>query len=86
MENNLKLKIFLKTSKDVKNFCFETAALPRIISVKVSHGDYVVDGKSILGVFSLNLSEYVTATFTCETKFDTNKIKKAFNPWIVEIL
>lgn len=85
MKNFFEIKVVLKTSKDVKDFCFTTADLPRTLSVKAAHGDFIVDGRSILGMLSLNLSEPITIVFESSISFDTDKIQKMFYPWIVEI-
>lgn len=84
MENTLEFNVFLSTSQDVKDFCFAASAMPRNTLVKALHGDYIVDGRSILGVFSLNLSEPITAVFESENEIDKEKIMKAFNPWIIK--
>lgn len=84
MENKLEIKVSLNTSQDVKDFCFAASAMPRNISVKALHGDYIVDGRSILGVFSLNLSEPITAVFESVNEIDKEKIMKVFDLWIVK--
>lgn len=84
MKNFFEIKVVLKTSRDVKDFCFTTVELPRAVSVKAAHEDFVVDGRSILGMFSLNLSEPITIRFESSARFDTDKIQRMFNPWIVE--
>lgn len=84
MKNFFEIKVVLRTSKDVKDFCFTTVELPRTVSVKAAHEDFIVDGRSILGMFSLNLSEPITIRFESSANFDTNKIQKMFNPWILE--
>lgn len=50
-------KIKLKSISDVKNFATVANELP--CDVNVSSGMYIVDGKSILGLFSLDLSKDV---------------------------
>lgn len=48
----------LKTIEDVKTFVKTALSLP--CEVLVSEGQCRVDGKSIMGIFSLNLSNPVT--------------------------
>lgn len=50
-------KILLTTIKDVQNFSECCSALPKNVSVTALHGKYIVDGKSMLGIMSLNLSD-----------------------------
>lgn len=76
-------EILLKTPQDVKNFCYAMSDFPRGISIKVNHGSYTVDGRSILGMFSLNLSEPVSVVFEGSESLDPDKITKAISPWEV---
>ena len=62
-------RIMLQTPQDVKNFCYSVSSLPRNVSVKVKHDTYVVDGKSILGMFSLDLSNPVLSIPNTSTHF-----------------
>ena len=52
------MKIELKTIQDVKSFV-EISSKYYDIDIVVKQGRYKVDGKSILGIFSLNLLEPV---------------------------
>lgn len=53
-----KFNVNLPTIKDVKDFVNLVNEFPN--EVKVSSGNYIVDGKSILGLLSLDLSKSVT--------------------------
>ena len=76
-------RIMLQTPQDVKNFCYSVSSLPRNVSVKVKHDTYVVDGKSILGMFSLDLSQPVDIIFDSKDLLDPDKVNKAIYPWEV---
>lgn len=76
-------EVLLKTPQDVKSFCYAMSAFPRCVSIKVNHGSYTVDGRSILGMFSLNLSEPVSVVFEGSESLDSDKITKAISPWEV---
>lgn len=76
-------RIFLKTPQDVKDFCYAMSKFPRNVSVKVQHDTYVVDGKSILGMFSLDLSQPVDIIFDSKDLLDPDKVNKAIYPWEV---
>ena len=52
--------ISLRTIDDVKNFVNAVAAMPE--DFDVSSGRHTVDGKSIMGLFSLDLSAPLTLT------------------------
>lgn len=82
--NVIERRIYLKTPQDVKDFCYAASALPRTVSVKVTHNEYIVDGKSILGMFSLNLSQPVTVQFVGNKDLNYGDIKSLFNAWIAE--
>lgn len=68
-------KIFLKTINDVndfvntvKNFSFD---------IDLLSGRYVVDAKSIMGIFSLDLSKPINVEIHCDSCDDLlTKIKK----------
>lgn len=76
-------RIMLQTPQDVKNFCYSVSSLPRNVSVKVKHDTYVVDGKSILGMFSLNLSDPVTVVIESKDLLNSDEVDKIFYPWEV---
>ena len=73
------LKIKLSTTNDVKEFVNVAMRCPYLIDVK--RGRYIVDGKSIMGLFSLNLSE--TLTVMIPMTANKNYIKNAFKKWEV---
>ncbi len=83
MSNTITKKILLKTPQDVKNFCYAANSFPRNVSVKVKAEAYTVDGKSILGMFSLNLSEPVNVVFESEKSLDLDMISKSVYSWEV---
>lgn len=47
-------KISIDTVEKVKRFVAETSKL--ICDIDISHGRYTIDGKSIMGLFSLDLT------------------------------
>ena len=86
MENIIIKKIFLRTPQDVKMFCNLMNTVPRNSSVIVEHNEYTVSGRSILGMFSLNLSEPVTLKVNIpdtETDFDEKAFLESLNEWSV---
>lgn len=74
----MKLRIKLNTIEDVKKFCDKTNELSCDIYAKQSR--YVVNAKSVMGVFSLNLLE----GFTVEIE-DINEEIQAFIQDIAEL-
>ncbi len=56
--------ISLKSIDDVKNFVSEVNKVP--YSVDLSSGRYIVDAKSIMGIFSLDLSHPIKVEIHCE--------------------
>lgn len=54
-------KVKLNTMDDIKNFVYLLNEFEN--DVDVSSAQYVVDGKSILGVFSLDLDKALTVRF-----------------------
>jgi len=74
----MKLKIKLNTIEDVKKFCDITNELGYDIYAK--QGRYVVNAKSVMGVFSLNLLEGFTVVIE-----DINEEIQAFIQDITEL-
>ena len=77
-------RIMLQTRQDLKNFCYSVSSVPRNVSVKVKHDTYVVDGKSILGMFSLDLSNPVDVIFESVDWVNPEVINRAISRWEVE--
>lgn len=86
MEDIIIKKIFLRTPQDVKTFCNLMNTTPRNATVVVEHNEFTVSGRSILGMFSLNLSEPVTLRVNIpdtETDFDEKAFIEALSKWSV---
>ena len=73
------MRIKLPTANDVKEFVNAAMLCPYQIDVKC--GRYIVDGKSIMGLFSLNLSEPLSVMIPMTA--NKNYIKNAFKKWEV---
>ena len=73
------MRIKLPTANDVKEFVNAAMLCPYQIDVK--RGRYIVDGKSIMGLFSLNLSEPLSVMIPMTA--NKNYIKNAFKKWEV---
>ena len=65
------MKIELKTIQDAKDFV-EISSKYHDDDIIVKRGRYRVDGKSILGIFSLNLLEPVSVII--DSAYDNSKI------------
>ena len=86
MENIIIKKIFLHTPQDVKTFCNLMNTTPRNATVVVEHNEFTVSGRSILGMFSLNLSEPVTLKINIpdtKTDFDEKSFLESLKEWSV---
>ena len=68
---------------DVSNFVSAASCCPKEIEIIASHGKYDVDARSIMGMFSLNLSEPITITMSGDTNL-INTYSKVFDKWSVE--
>ena len=68
---------------DVSNFVATASSCPKEIDIIASHGKYDVDARSIMGMFSLNLSEPITITMSGVTTL-INTYSKVFDKWSVE--
>ena len=68
---------------DVSNFVAAASCCPKEIEIIASHGKYDVDARSIMGMFSLNLSEPITINMSGDTNL-INTYSKVFDKWSVE--
>lgn len=76
------MKIKLNTINDVKNFV-EVCEKYKGCSIDVKQGRWVVDGKSILGIFSLNLTEILTVAVDYKNKESQKIFYKDIKKWKV---
>lgn len=74
MSINTKIEICLNTIDKVKNFV--SKALKFVSEIDVVSGKYVVNGKSMIGVFSLNLLEPVYVVIHSSAEEEINKFVK----------
>ena len=75
---NMITRININNIEAVKGFCKACNNLD--CEVTVTSGRYSVDGKSIMGIFSLDLSENLLVEFTREL---TNTEYEVFRQWEV---
>ena len=78
----MKKKILLKSIDDVK--CFVNEVSKADFDVDLSSGRYVVDAKSIMGIFSLDLTNAITMDIHCNDKSKTDSFVKSVEKFIVE--
>ena len=78
-------QLLFVTPQDVKDFWAITNTLPRNVDVSVCHGKYEASGKSMLGIFGLDLSEPVTMklSFPDTVVFDSKKFLDSVERWCV---
>ena len=74
------VKIFLGTIERVKDFVNAVTRLD--CDVDIVSGRYVIDAKSIMGIFSLDLSKPITLNIHAENNLD--EILSIIKPFIVE--
>lgn len=80
--NNMKKKVNLSSVALVKQFVQASCNAP--FEVEVTSDRYVVDGKSIMGVLSLNLSNPVTVGFESDDDAAVEKFLSAIKPFETE--
>ena len=73
------VKIRLSTISDVRDFVNIVAAYDG--EVDLISGRYVVDGKSIMGIFSLDLANEIDMTVHCDCCID--KVEEKLKAYIV---
>lgn len=74
-------KIKLGNTEDIKKFT-ETVAICNY-DVDVSRDKYMIDGKSVLGLLSIDLSKPVDVLIHTEDKAEINRIKESLAGMIV---
>lgn len=75
------MSIFLGTIEGVKNFVNTVCKLD--CDVDIASGRYVIDAKSIMGIFSINLSEPVMVRIHADGE-DAEKAAALLQPFAVE--
>ena len=78
----LDFNVKLTTIPEVQDFVQIASSCP--YSVIVSHGRFVVDGTSLLGLFSLDLSNPVKVTIENDSPTVDKGIFDRFAPYIVD--
>lgn len=75
-------EVKLITPKDVSEFASAASNCPASIKVLASHGEFVVDAKSIMWLYSLNLSQPITIEISSDLDIDINTYFAFFEKWI----
>ncbi len=73
----LEKNIFLKTLEDVK--VFVNLCMTKPYDIELVSGKYVVNAKSIMGVFSLDLTKPLTMIINCD---DDLSIEEEITPYL----
>lgn len=73
------LNIMLNTISDVKNFVNTVSKYD--FEVDLTSGRYVIDAKSIMGIFSLDLSKPIKLDARCDTD---SKFLQEIKPYIIK--
>lgn len=81
----MEFKIRIVFPKDVADVAKIASSIPSIITVTAKSGAYTVDAKSIMGIFSLDLSKAVTIILSTEQNYavDFKYYKSLFAKYIV---
>lgn len=71
--------------KDVEEFVRVASSCPKGTDISVQHGKFITDGKSLMGILSLNLSEPVEVEIKSDKSSEVmSKILSQFDKWRVE--
>lgn len=78
-------KVKLVTVRDVEDFVRVASSCSKGTEITVSHGKYITDGKSLMGIFSLNLSEPVDVEIkSTENSSIISSLLSKFDKWRIE--
>ena len=72
------INIMLNTISDVKNFVNTVSKYD--FEVDLTSGRYVIDAKSIMGIFSLDLSKPIKLDARCD---DNSKFLEEIKPYVI---
>lgn len=75
------IKIKLSSIENVKNFVEKVAKYP--FDIDITSGRYVIDAKSIMGLFSLNLDHVLTVVPHTDDEKSLNKFTEDIKDFIV---
>lgn len=73
--------VVLGSINDVKNFV--NVVTKYDYEIDLTSGRYVVDAKSIMGIFSVDLSKALTLVIGTDDKTEIDRIKKAIQKFVV---
>ena len=77
-----KVTIKLQSIQDVRDFV--NLMTTQTIDIDLSSGRYVVDGKSIMGIFSLDLSKPLELDIHLNDESELAPIMEALKPYLTE--
>ena len=75
----LEKNIFLNTLEDVKSFV--SLCMTKPYDIELTNGKYIVNAKSIMGVFSLDLTKPLTMIINCD---DDYNLESELTPYLNE--
>lgn len=78
----MKVKILIDTIPRVKEFV-QIAMASKIKTMDITNGRHTVDAKSIMGLFSLNLSNPVDLVIECEDDIEIENFTSQISDFIV---
>lgn len=76
-------KIKLDSVTDVKEFC-NICTRNFYEEIELRQGRYIVDAKSIMGIFSLNLLENLEVIILTDDEYKIHRLGSMIKKWIVE--
>lgn len=79
--NEKRLQVNLSTVESVKNFV--AAATKLDCDIDLVSGHYVIDAKSIMGIFSLNLSRPIDMQIHAHDGCPAEKVMETLKPFLV---
>ena len=77
----ISFKVKLDSTEKVKDFVAKTFNLN--FDIDLTSGRYVVDGKSIMGIFTLDLSKEINVICHTEAVADVDEFKESIKNYIV---
>ena len=78
------VKIKLESVNDVKEFC-RICTYSFSEEIELHQGRYIVDDKSIIGIFSLNLLEEVFVKIITDDEYIKHRFEELISKWILEV-
>ena len=80
----MEFPIYLVTQADVIAVSKIAGGIPGVVKVTINSEGFEIDARSLMGIYSLNLSDPVTLKMSSDYEVNYDYYKSLFTKWITE--